>query len=252
LGNLRVEASDDQERSKRLLVDVAKELFQNAFEQGAELVQAISPLSVSKQGSDEDPGFISPDLQRDEVLKATGMLPVAKLVQMEAVGLSTLPTLALSPSALAFGGLEFVSHQQVSAVRWHELIESTYIETLDVPEMNGLRKTKSTLEGYASTTLGVPDAWWVVRCKGEDVGCLLLTRTANECCELTYCGLTPLWRGKGLSKAIMNYVREWAIENRIQGITLAVDLRNTPAIRLYQACGFMTQGFVQAWILPKP
>lgn len=248
IGNLSVEASDDDELSQQLLVDVVRELFVAAFEHGAELVQAISPLIASRFSNDMEPGFISPDPLRDEVLKTSGMFPIAKLVQMEAIGLPSIPKLTENPLSLESGPLAFVAHYDVPAVRWHQLIESTYIETRDVPELNGLRRMEHTLEGYAANIVGVPDTWWLVQCKGLDIGCLLLTRTANNCCELTYFGLTPQWRGKGLSKAIMNYVRNWAIANQINGITLAVDLRNLPAIRLYQSCGFTTQSFVQAWI----
>ena len=92
----------------------------------------------------------------------------------------------------------------------------------------------------------------MIQHEGQDIGCLLLTPTANECCEITYFGVLPQWRGQGFSKSIMEFVRDWALDNWVRGITLAVDLRNLPAIRLYQSCGFAVQGFVQAWILPKP
>ena len=65
-------------------------------------------------------------------------------------------------------------------------------------------------------------------------------------------GRHPEWRGQGLSKVVMNFVRDMAIEIEIEGLSLAVDLRNTRAIRLYQSFGFVTQRFVQAWIyFPK-
>ncbi len=253
LGSLSIEGNDDDEQSQQLLIEVAKELFVAAFQQGAELVQAISPLIASRLSSETDLGFVSPDPVRDEVLIASGMLPIAKLVQMEAIGLHLIPKLSIPQSALECGQLDFIAHDKIPTHQWAQLIERTYVETRDVPELNGHRRIESTLEGYASTTVGVPEPWWAIQCKGVDVGCLLLTRTANDCCELTYLGLSPQWRGKGLSKIIMNYVRDWALENRMDGITLAVDLRNTPAIRLYQSFGFSTQGFVQAWILfPKP
>ena len=248
LGNISLEADDDDERGRQLLIEVAKELFDAAFQQGAELVQAISPLIASRHSIESGTGFVSPDPLRDEVLQASGMLPIAKLVQMEAFGLQSTLRPTIPQSALECGQLDFVPHYHVPANRWSQLIESTYVETRDVPELNGHRKIESTLEGYASNTTGVPDTWWVIQCKGVDIGCLLLTRTANRCCELTYLGLAPQWRGKGLSKVIMNYVLDWALENRMDGITLAVDLRNTPAIGLYQSCSFTTYGFVQAWI----
>jgi ribosomal protein S18 acetylase RimI-like enzyme len=66
--------------------------------------------------------------------------------------------------------------------------------------------------------------------------------------ELTYVGIVPAWRGNGLAKWIMNFVREWAIEQELDLVTLAVDTRNIPAIRLYQSFGLTPQRFVQAWI----
>ena len=176
------------------------------------------------------------------------MIPMAKLVQMECIGLENIPRLAISEVAMKSGEICFTPHHQNELKHWGQLVESTYVETLDVPELNGLRNIESTLAGYASAIAGIPQSWWVVRCNDVEIGCLLLTPTAVGCCELTYVGIKPEWRGKGLSKIIMNFVRDWALTNTPLGITLAVDLRNLPAIRLYQASGFVTQRFVQAWV----
>ena len=251
IGNLRSTSSGD-ELDQELLVGLAKDLFQEAFAAGAEMVQAISPLIPSTVSNDPVTAFVSPNPKRDAALQAAGMVAVAKLVQMECIGISTIPRLSIPASSLECSEIAFTPHHQVSSNRWSQVVESTYAETLDVPELNGLRNIDNTLVGYASTMDGDPKTWWIAQCQGIDIGCLLLTPTEDRYCELTYLGLVPAWRGKGISKIIMNFVRDWALQCGIEGITLAVDLRNTPAIRLYQACGFMTQQFVQAWICFPP
>ena len=252
IGNLRCDPSDNENQDRTQLTNLAKELFSAAFELGAEMIQAISLVIADRLSSDGVSAFVSPDPKRDLLLTESGMNPVAKLVQMECIGMQSIPKLTVAESSLKLGRLQFTPHHAISGKEWGQLVESTYVDTLDVPELNGLRNIESTLAGYASTIAGVPQSWWIVRCNGEDIGCLLLTPTASGCCELTYVGLKPEWRAKGLSKIMMNFARDWALQNAPDGITLAVDLRNTPAIRLYQACGFTIQRFVQAWIcFPK-
>ncbi len=257
VGNLRSESRDNGDRDNgdrgnEFLVKSARELFQAAFDSGAEMVQAISPLIASQVSNNMESAFVSPDPHRDDVLRKAGMQPVAKLVQMECLGIPTVERPGIPSVGKGASELAFVSHHELSSNQWSQLVERTYVETRDVPELNGLRDIESTLEGYGSTIEGVPKTWWAVQCQGVNIGCLLLTPAATQWCEITYLGLVPEWRGQGLSKVVMNFVRDWAMERGIKGLTLAVDLRNTPAIRLYQSCGFVTQRFVQAWIcFPK-
>ncbi len=252
VGNLRLESRDNDDREGDVLAKLARELFHAAFDSGAEMVQAISPLIASRVSNDTESAFVSPDSQRDEVLKRAGMQPVAKLVQLECFGIPTVPLRDIFSGGGDSKVLAFLSHNELPSNQWSQLLERTYVDTRDVPELNGLRDIESTLEGYASAIEGVPKTWWAVRSKGVNIGCLLLTPTARKGCEITYLGLIPEWRGQGVSKVVMNFVRDWAIESGIEGLTLAVDLRNIPAIRLYQSCGFVTQRFVQAWIcFPK-
>ena len=251
LGHLRSE-SKDLEMVSASLTDLAKELFQDAYDMGAEMVQAISPLIASQISVDMDTAFTSPDPNRDLVLRSAGMIPVAKLVEMECSGILTIPRPVVPTAGLDCVELEFIPHHRFQTSQWCQLVERTYVETRDVPELNGLRNIESTLAGYAAMFFGIPESWWIVQCNGVTIGCLLLTPSTAGYCEITYLGLLPEWRGKGLSKAIMNFVWEWATKSGIEAINLAVDIRNTPAIRLYQSRGFKTERFVQAWIaFPK-
>jgi mycothiol synthase len=52
-----------------------------------------------------------------------------------------------------------------------------------------------------------------------------------------YLGLTPAARGRGLGRAVLRHALELA-RAHVPRLELAVDLRNMPAVRLYQAAGF--------------
>lgn len=229
---------------RELLASVIRTLCDAALEQGAEIVQAISPLNADSDTDWSCVSFAELDSARDMALASAGMNPVAKLIQMER---DEVRRPLVSPT-LQNGKLGFKQHDEISTRDWHAIIEATYIETLDIPELNGLRTIGNTLEGYASTQPTTPGTWWVIQDGCVNIGCLLLTPNDDQHCELTYLGLAPTSRGKGHSRAIMDHLDRWSSSHGIERMTLAVDIRNTPAIRLYQSRGFVAQRFVQAWI----
>jgi GNAT superfamily N-acetyltransferase len=244
---------------RELLASVIHTLCDAALEQGAELVQAISPLNADSVTDWSCVSFTELDSARDSALASAGMNPVAKLIQMER---DEVRRPSASPT-IQNGKLGFVQHDEIPTRDWHAIIEATYIETLDIPELNGLRNIGNTLEGYASTQPRIPQpripqpripqpripgTWWVIQDRCVNIGCLLLTPNDDQHCELTYLGLTPTSRGQGHARAIMDHLDRWATTHGFERMTLAVDIRNTPAIRLYQSRGFVAERFVQAWI----
>jgi ribosomal protein S18 acetylase RimI-like enzyme len=256
LGKLRFCAQQDSgkaptvERIEReMLTSVIRTLCDAALEQGAELVQAISQLNADSVTDWSCVSFAELDSARDLALASAGMNPVAKLLQMERDEVRR----PLASPTIQNGKLGFKQHDEISTRDWHAIIEATYIETLDIPELNGVRTIRNTLAGYASTQPRmkqprIPGTWWVIQDDCVNIGCLLLTPSDDQHCELTYLGLAPTSRGKGHSRAIMDHLDSWATSHGIERMTLAVDIRNTPAIRLYQSRGFVAERFVQAWI----
>lgn len=253
IGNLRAESLDRLGPSPLpLLTRVVETLNELAFVQGVEIIQAISrllPANIPNQGL---PIFDSLDQRRDAALINANMNPIAKLVQLVCNDLRKFPEFELSGLQYhSRGAVSIVPFDTIPVSQWHQAIEDTYIETLDVPELNGVRRMEDTLAGYASTVEGIPTTWWAIQCGSETIGCLMLTPIEGRRCELTYVGIVPCWRGLGLSKLIMNYLRDWALRHEIETLLLAVDVRNTPAIRLYQKCGFEPERFVQAWLMAR-
>jgi GNAT superfamily N-acetyltransferase len=257
IGNLRFQAVQSQSQVDRelelsLFVQIIKSLCSQAVDQGIEIVQAISsvdPDSFECSNASENAlpsvGFES-SIQDRAFLEAR-VMPLAKLVQMEHASLDSRPNIPAALQGSDDSGLTFVEHTCLSTDQWQALIETTYSETRDVPELNGIRSISSTLEGYASILDGSPRSWWAAMNVGQPIGCLLLS-PCGSCCELTYLGLIPEHRGRGLSRLIMEHALAWSRSNGIDKMTLAVDTRNVPAIRLYQAYGFIPTRFVQAWI----
>lgn len=121
-------------------------------------------------------------------------------------------------------------------------LDRTYEGTLDCPELCGLRLTCDILDSHKAVGVFDPTLWWLAF-DGEDpipAGCMLLNRCPEQrTIELVYIGLGTSLRGRGLAKTMMlTGLREINQHHTGWTCTCAVDHRNTPARRLYDALGF--------------
>jgi mycothiol synthase len=126
------------------------------------------------------------------------------------------------------------------AAEFHEVLQATYVGSLDMPELEGARGLEDILAGHQATGLFVPELWRLGRIPGEPgaAAVLLLTEVPNrDACEVVYLGLTPPARGRGLGRAVIRHALELA-RDLAPTLELAVDLRNTPAVQLYRSTGF--------------
>jgi ribosomal protein S18 acetylase RimI-like enzyme len=132
-----------------------------------------------------------------------------------------------------------------------EALDRSYLETLDCPDLCGLRETADVLESHRAT--GVFDArlWWLVMMGGEAHGCMLFNNCPeHESVELVYLGLSPQLRGKRLGGALLSMGLAALAGVGASSITCAVDLRNSPAQRLYARSGFREFGRRIAMVRP--
>ncbi len=130
----------------------------------------------------------------------------------------------------------------VGEARLHRALDASYTQTLDCPELAGMRTTADIVAAHRA--VGEYDAalWWLVERTGEPEGCVLLNRcTEQGCVELVYIGLSPAVRGLGLGKRLMQSAIgvAAALEREMR---CAVDVRNAPALRMYEALGFRESG----------
>jgi GNAT superfamily N-acetyltransferase len=131
---------------------------------------------------------------------------------------------------------------------WVALLEATYQETSDVPELADLRSTRKALEGYRSHRTPGVEGWYAIWCRGVLAGCLILARNHFPVGEINYLGLIPEFRAQGHSRALMRFALDWMAAERCTKVALAVDCRNEPAMRVYQKWGFETTISYHAWV----
>lgn len=127
-----------------------------------------------------------------------------------------------------------------------EALNDSYTDTLDCPELCGMRRTSDIIASHGA--IGRPELaiWTLVRHEGRPAGAVLLAGLPEQrCYELVYIGLGPSLRGLGLGEVLMRRalgqlsarLRHGAMRSG-WSITCAVDTANTPAVRLYQRLGF--------------
>ena len=119
------------------------------------------------------------------------------------------------------------------------LLDETYIDTLDCPGLVGLRDARDILTGHECVGETSAHEWHVLRHKGRAVGVLMLNPSSGgETVELVYLGLAPSARGKRLGATLLRSGLARLAGRRQQSVTLAVDQRNRPAVALYEHEGF--------------
>jgi ribosomal protein S18 acetylase RimI-like enzyme len=134
---------------------------------------------------------------------------------------------------------ELVSHDPRDSQRWGAIIERTYTETLDCPAVDGIRPLRDVLKGYRDIGKPRSDWWFLVRCEGQDIGCLLLADHGEmPQAELVYLGLAPEHRGHGWGGLLVREAIALAQRGGMQQILSSVDADNAPALRHYLAAGF--------------
>ncbi len=132
--------------------------------------------------------------------------------------------------------------------RLERMVEQTYVDTLDCPQLNGVRSVEEILAGYRAIGQFDPRRWLLVRKAGTDVGCLLLAEHPGRIWELVYMGLAPQARGRRWGLEIARHAQWLAREAGAENLVLAVDAQNEPAIRAYVAAGMIAWERRGAWL----
>lgn len=222
-----------------LLTRTVSALCDHTLDKGVELVQAILPMQEDRAA----------DRASRTAFETAGMLRAACLAQLECCDVPFRHD--HSPLPVAFSPLELRPFSQLPWNRWCQLVEETYIDTLDVPILNGIRSIDQTLRGYAVGQSPSNLPWWSIHVGEEPVGCLILASLSDQTCELTYLGLIPAARGHRYSPEMMDFVSDWMLRQGKYRIVLAVDVQNLPALHLYQSFGFEQIQTVEAWIASR-
>ena len=126
---------------------------------------------------------------------------------------------------------------------FRSVLQATYSGSLDMPELEGARSLDDLLEGYRAARSFTADRWRLGHVLGdpEAAAVLLLTESpGRKVWEVTYLGLTPAARGRRLGRAVLAHALDLA-RSHVPWLELAVDVRNKPALRLYDSAGFIAR-----------
>jgi ribosomal protein S18 acetylase RimI-like enzyme len=133
--------------------------------------------------------------------------------------------------------LSFGPYSDANRQIFHETLARTYDGTRDFPEMNGVRSVEDVLHGHRSAGSN-PARWWLASA-GEPVGVSMLSPSDDGSgLDLSYVGVVPERRGQGFGEELVVKAMAEAKADGAPELTLSVDARNEPALRVYRKLGF--------------
>ena len=130
---------------------------------------------------------------------------------------------------------------------FRRVLLATHEGSLDCPELNGARTPEELLAGFAEAMPG--GGWNLVRRDTESVGVVIHADGAEpETVDITYFGILPAHRGRGeggglLAQSLCDFYHAC-----VRVLTLSVDARNTPAMKLYARHGFVEYDRREVWL----
>jgi ribosomal protein S18 acetylase RimI-like enzyme len=184
--------------------------------------------------------LVDPRLARPaaEDLRRGGLPRVTELIYLARSTLEPLPDPpAPRPEPPALHWRPFGPEAEAE---FREVLASTYLGSLDMPELEGVRSLDDVLASHRASGRFDPGRWRLGRVPGEPPAAailLLADQPERSAWEVAYLGLTPAARGRGLGRAALAHALDLARPHR-ERLELAVDARNTPALGLYRAAGF--------------
>ncbi len=229
-------------RRDQLAAAMVKAAVEDFAAKGFKLIQAVLDESASPQASKD--------------LENGGLPRVTDLLYLERATATPLDaTLMRSGREDASGrvpesdrcggsgdarGFDWRSFDETGEPEFRSTLQATYAGSLDMPELEGARSLDDILESYKSVGRFRAERWKLGRIHG-DAGAsavlLLAEVPGRNVWEVIYLGLTPAARGRRLGQTVLAHALELA-RGHVPWLELAVDVRNTPAVRLYYSAGF--------------
>ncbi|MCG6156772.1 GNAT family N-acetyltransferase [Rubinisphaera margarita] len=120
------------------------------------------------------------------------------------------------------------------------LIEQTYEESDDFPELQGYRTGLQAVLSHREQGEYQPNQWYVIRTNREPVGVLFFSGHEEVGqVELIYVGIIPRFRKQGIGKKAIALALS-RLDGEKKTVFLGVDIRNRPAVKVYNSLGFIS------------
>jgi ribosomal protein S18 acetylase RimI-like enzyme len=187
-------------------------------DQGAHLAQALI-----------DPG--DEGLQR--IYAGAGFRPMAELLYLQGSPRADAAAPVLPPHC------QWVTYSEQTHAQFAEAIVGSYEQSLDCPALNGLRDVEDVILGHKASGVFDP-SHWLLLCQGpRPMGVLLLASSGRDqgTMELVYLGLAAEARGRSVGQILMKQALAVTVAGKHERLSLAVDARNVPALKLYYRHG---------------
>lgn len=179
------------------------------------------------------------DVGNRTALETAGFHEIAVLQYLERpANASRDPEIAVDCSS-SLTAPNWVAYSPSRHAEFCDLIRATYEDSLDCPGLAALRDIDDVIEGHKGAGRFDPGNWFLLRNGDIPIACILFgVSPLRPSAELVYMGVHPRFRGRGIGQFVVSHGVNVMRNAGIQGITLAVDARNIPAIRLYESAGF--------------
>jgi len=147
--------------------------------------------------------------------------------------------------------LRFLRCEDFRSEDFRSLVAQTYEESLDCPEVDGMREIEDVLDGYYATSGRSTYNWYTLQNGDEAIGVIITAHHAEpQQLELIYFGLLPRFRRLGLGSEIIRFVLQLAQFLGCRSTITGVDQRNAPATTLYRRFGFVQSNVKELFLLP--
>ena len=189
-----------------------------AFRQGSNLIQVLIEMT---------------DHYRRELCLKSGFHCLTDLIYMHYPILATRRTPPLPPH------YQWLTYEPAHHDLFKQTINQTYQDSLDCPELTQLRNMDDVMDSHQAAGLFTP-RWWKILLHNQKPAAVLLLSPlkSSDVLELTYMGLIPSFRGRGLGRLVLEEALRCIPLSNCRNLTLAVDCRNKPACQLYLNFGF--------------
>jgi GNAT superfamily N-acetyltransferase len=199
----------------------------------ARLIEAVCDAAAGR-GVELAQALIDPQEEAmRRVYTAAGFEAMAELIYLQGTPHADAAPPALPPH------FRWIHYSAEVHEQFAQTVLASYRQSLDCPALNGLRHIDDVLDGHKASGVFDPKHWFVLLEADRPVGVLLLASSGREqgLMELVYLGLPPEARGRKLGELLVRQAMAVVASEGHQRLSLAVDAKNIPALKLYYRHG---------------
>lgn len=184
--------------------------------------------------------------QTPAFLTMGGYEPIAELAYMSRI--VTDEDGALGPAGEVCQLTAIDPRDPAALQRFIQVLQRTFEATLDCPALNRFRSAAQIARAYLDSPAFDPRGWFVGTSDGQEVACLVLTPyPRSEAVELTYMGVVPDARGRGIGRELVQHAMQQTLAFGGRDLILAVDQKNAPARACYRKLDFVDIAEEAVW-----